>query len=243
MTGIYALAESQDARIAQYTFGKSIAQFGVSVFSCNNARKGKKVFGNDPDPVKEIMLETQDDIISAHIKSNPDGKVAGYEKIIRECGQTYQVHHRTVSFGSTWRSDSVKLSDYSLLYHANSHTHFRFPGMNRLTSREDGGTVACSGFEDLSATARKVHMFETSDSFTPAGNGSIIVPMNDIYYHKKKVYQHYPFPVSELDTVQISVDEPTLVLEFITDQEPDVAEFTQSWLNQIEEGLIEIVNR
>ena len=41
MTGIYALAESQDARIAQYTFGKSIAQFGVSVFSCNNARKGK----------------------------------------------------------------------------------------------------------------------------------------------------------------------------------------------------------
>ena len=47
---MYNLAESQDSRIAQYTFGKSIAQFGVSVFSCNNARKGKKVFGNDPDP-------------------------------------------------------------------------------------------------------------------------------------------------------------------------------------------------
>ena len=102
------LANTQDSRIAQYTFGKSIAQFGVSVFACNDARKGKKVFGNDPDPVKEIMLETQDDIISAHIAANPDGKVAGYEDIIRECGQTYQVHHRTVSFGSTWRSDSLK---------------------------------------------------------------------------------------------------------------------------------------
>ena len=46
----------------------SMAQFGVSVFSCDKARKGKKVFGNDPDPTTEIMLDTQDDIISAHIK-------------------------------------------------------------------------------------------------------------------------------------------------------------------------------
>ena len=240
---MYELASSQDSRIAQYTFGRSIAQFGVSVFSCDKARKGKKVFGNDPDPTTEIMLDTQDDIISAHIKSNPNGKVAGYEDIIRECGQTYQVHHRTVSFGSTWRSDSLKPAHKSLLYHANSHTHFRFPGLNRLVSQEEGGTVACSGFEDLSATNRKVHMYENSNSFTPASIGSIIVPMNDIYYHKKKVYQHYPFPISELDTVQISVDKPTLVLEFITDQQPDVAQFTQSWLNQIEEGLIEIVDR
>ena len=102
------LANTQDSRIAQYTFGKSIAQFGVSVFACHDARKGKKVFGNDPDPVKEIMLETQDDIVSGHIKNNPNGKVASYEDIIRECGQTYQVHHRTVSFGTTWRSDSLK---------------------------------------------------------------------------------------------------------------------------------------
>ena len=81
---MYQLAETQDTRIAQYTFGKSIAQFGVSVYACNNARKGKKVFGNDPDPVKEIMLETQDKIISAHIKKHKKGKVAGYEEIIRE---------------------------------------------------------------------------------------------------------------------------------------------------------------
>ena len=47
---MYDLASTQDSRIAQYTFGRSIAQFGVSVFSCDKARKGKKVFGNDPDP-------------------------------------------------------------------------------------------------------------------------------------------------------------------------------------------------
>ena len=62
------LANTQDSRIAQYTFGKSIAQFGVSVFACQDARIGKKVFGNDPDPVKEIMLETQDDIVSGQYK-------------------------------------------------------------------------------------------------------------------------------------------------------------------------------
>jgi hypothetical protein len=239
---MYQLAETQDTRIAQYTFGRSIAQFGVSVFSCNDARKGKKVFGNDPDPVKEIMLETQDDIISAHIKKHKKGKVAGYEKIIREAGQTYQVHHRTVMFGSTWKSDSLKPAGYSLVYHAGSHTHFRFPGLNRLTSQEDGGIVACSGFEDLHATNRKVHLFTKNDSFTPEGEGSIIVGMHDFYFHKTKVYQHYPFPISEKDTIQVTVTKPTVIVEF-TRAEPDVAEFTKSWLNQIEAGLIEIVTR
>ena len=237
------LANTQDSRIAQYTFGKSIAQFGVSVFACQDARIGKKVFGNDPDPVKEIMLETQDDIVSGHIKNNPNGKVAGYEDIIRECGQTYQVHHRTVSFGTTWRSDSLKPAHKSLLYHTNSHTHFRFPGLNRLISQEQGGQVACSGMEDMTACNRKVHIIDEHDSFTPSPSGSIIVAMKDIYYYKKKVYAHYPFPISEPDTVQITVDEPTLILEFLINEEPDVAHFTQSWLNQIEEGLIEIIDR
>ena len=85
------LATTQDARISQYSFGQSISQFGVTVYSCTSARKGKKIFGNDPDPTKEIMVETQDDIISGHIAANPNGKVAGYEDIIRECGNTYQV--------------------------------------------------------------------------------------------------------------------------------------------------------
>ena len=65
------LANTQDSRIAQYTFGKSIAQFGVSVFACNDARKGKKVFGNDPDPVKEYVLDSQNDLVKAHIAANP----------------------------------------------------------------------------------------------------------------------------------------------------------------------------
>ena len=43
--------------------------------------------------------------------------------------------------------------------------------------------------------------------------------------------------------MQITTSEPTLILEFLINEEPDVAHFTQSWLNQIEEGLIEIVDR
>ena len=50
------LATTQDARISQYSFGQSISQFGVTVYSCKFAKQGKKIFGNDPDPTKEIIL-------------------------------------------------------------------------------------------------------------------------------------------------------------------------------------------
>ena len=45
-------ATTKDSRIAQYSFGRSISQFGVTVYSCTSAREGKKIFGNDPDPTK-----------------------------------------------------------------------------------------------------------------------------------------------------------------------------------------------
>ena len=239
---MYQLAETKDSRIAQYSFGRSIAQYGMTVFSCTSARKGKKIFGNDPDPTKEIMVETQDDIISGHIAANPNGKVAGYEDIIRECGNTYQVHYRTVSFGSTWKSCSLKPAGYSIVYHNGAHTNFRFPGLNRLTSMEASGIVACSGFDSKIATGRKVHFIKDNDSFTPQGSGSIIVAMHDCWYHKSYVKQHYPFPISDTTTIQITVDKPTVIVEF-TMSEPDVGQFTTDWLNQIEDGLIEIVTR
>ena len=236
------LATTQDARISQYSFGQSISQFGVTVYSCKFAKQGKKIFGNDPDPTTEIMVETQDDIISAHIKNNPNGKVAGYEDIIRECGHTYQVHYRTVSFGSTWKSCSLKPAGYSIVYHNGAHTNFRFPGINRLTSLESGGVAACSGFDSKVATGRKIHFIKENDSFTPHGVGSILVPMHDCWYHKTLLRQHYPFPISDTTTIQITVDQPTVIVEF-TMGEPDVGQFTTDWLNQIEDGLIEIVNR
>ena len=239
---MYQLVETQDSRIAQYSFGKSISQYGMTVFSCNSARKGKKIFGNDPDPTTEIMVQTQDDIISAHIKDNPNGKVAGYEDIIRECGHTYQVHYRTVSFGSTWKSDSLKPAGYSIIYHDGAHTNFRFPGINRLTSLDENGLVACSGFEDKTATNRLIHYITESGYFTPHEIGSIIVPMHDLYYHNTKVVQHLPFIVSDPDKVLLTIDKPTVIVEFIKG-DPDVSAFTTSWLNQIEEGFIEIVNR
>ena len=236
------LATTPDARISQYSFGQSISQFGVTVYSCKSAREGKKIFGNDPDPTTEIMVETQDDIISAHIASNPNGKVAGYEDVIRECGNTYQVHYRTVSFGSTWKSCSLKPAGYSIIYHNGAHTNFRFPGFNRLTSMEAGGLVACSGFDSKVATGRIIHFIKETDSFTPHGIGSIIVPMHDCWYHKTLLRQHYPFPISDATTIQLTVDKPTVIVEFY-EGEPDVGEFTKLWLNQIEDGLIEIVTR
>ena len=72
---------TQDSRIAQYSFGRSISQFGLTVFSCTSAREGKKIFGNDPDPTTEIILDSTDDIVTEHIKNNPNGKVAGLSLI------------------------------------------------------------------------------------------------------------------------------------------------------------------
>ena len=239
---MWQLAETQDSRISQYSFGKSISQFGMTVFSCNKARKGKKIFGNDPDPTTELLIKNHDDIMTEHIKNNPNGKVAGYEDIIRECGHTYQVHYRTVSFGSTWKSDSLKPAGFSIVYHNGAHTNFRFPGINRLTSLEENGLVACSGFENKTATNRLTHIISEPTAFTPHDIGSILVPMHDIWYHKTRLSQHLPFVVSDLEEVQINVKQPTVIVEF-TKQEPDVESFSTSWLQQIEEGLIEIVTR
>ena len=239
---MYQFAETQDSRIAHYSFGSAITSHGLTVFSCTDAREGKKIFGNDPDPTKEVPLDTIPDVLQEHIDNNPDGIVAQNEEEIREYGKMLQVHHRTVMFGSDWKSDSLRPAHRSFLYHKGAYTHLRFPGLARLISQEDHGIAACSGFENLTATNRRVHILEKSDEFTPMKVGSIIVPMHDVWYHKTPLKQHYPFLVSEPDTVQITTEEPTVIIEF-TDEEPDVAEFCRTWLQQIEDGIIEIVDR
>ena len=236
------LATTQDARISQYSFGQSISQFGVTVYSCKFAKQGKKIFGNDPDPVLEIVLPSQDDIVTEHIKKYPKGIVASIEDEVRDCGKYLQVHHRTVMFGSTWRSDSLRPAHRSLLYHNGSHTHFRFNGLARMISQEEHGISSCQGYEDMHATNRRCHFYKESGAFTPTGKGSILVPMHDCWFHKQKLKQHFPYPVSVDHTVQITVDKPTLIIEF-TREEPDVAEFARTWLQQVEDGLIEIIDR
>ena len=117
------LATTKDSRIAQYSFGRSISQFGVTVYSCTSAREGKKIFGNDPDPVKEYVLDSQTELVKAHIAANPNGKVAAMKDIIEEIGIYNQVHYRTVAFGSTWKSDSLKPAHLSIIYHNLSLIH------------------------------------------------------------------------------------------------------------------------
>ena len=235
-------ATTKDSRIAQYSFGRSISQFGMTVYSCTTAREGKKIFGNDPDPAKEYVLDSQTDLVNAHIAANPNGKVAAVEDVIRTIGLSQQIHYRTVSFGSTWKSDSLKPAHLSIIYHNGAYTHMRMPGIARLTSLEPNGLIACSGYDDLSTTGRKVHFYKENDVFTPQAVGNTLVPMHDVWYHNTKLTQHFPFVVSEPDSVQITIDKPTVIVEF-TKEEPDVKEFTTSWMNQIEEGLIEIVSR
>ena len=118
----------------------------------------------------------------------------------------------------------------------------RMPGIARLTSLEDNGVAACSGLDDLSTVNRIAHVIKEPSAFTPRSVGSILVPMFDVWYHKTRLAQHLPFLVSEPDEVQINVTKPTVIVEF-TKEEPDVKSFTTSWMNQIEEGFIEIVNR
>ena len=236
------LTQIQDSRIAEYSFGRVINSVGLNVFSCTDGLLNKKIFGNDPDPIKEVVLDNHTDVVNQWIADHPGGLVDQKKEIILGLGDAMQVHHRSVMFGSSWKSDSITSPNISMIYNNGSFTHFRFPGLARLRSLEEGGNCACSGFVDRSTTHRKVHFVDGSLSFTPTKVGSVLVPLRDAWYHNTKMRIHFPFLVSEPDTVTISMDEPGIVLEF-TDAEPDVAEFLTSWLDQVERGLIEIVDR
>jgi len=52
---MYQFAETQDSRIAHYSFGRSITQFGMTVFSTTDARQGKKIFGNDLTQLRKYL--------------------------------------------------------------------------------------------------------------------------------------------------------------------------------------------
>ena len=236
------LTQIQDSRIAEYSFGRVINAVGLNIFSSTNARLGKKLFGNDPDPLKEVVLDDHSEIVRQWIADHPGGPVDTNQDVIFGLGDTLQVHHRTVMFGSTWKSDSLRPANKSFVYHDGAYTHFRFPGLARMTSMEENGICVCSGFENRSALHRTMHVIDGSMSYTPSKVGTILVPLKDAWYHNTKMRMHFPFVVSELDTVKITSEEPNVLIEF-TEAEPNVAEFLRSWLDQVERGLIEIVDR
>ena len=236
------LTQIQDSRIAEYSFGRVINAVGLNIFSSTNARLGKKLFGNDPDPLKEVVLDDHSEIVRQWIADHPGGPVDTNQEVIFGLGDTLQVHHRTVMFGSTWKSDSLRPANKSFLYHDGAYTHFRFPGLARMTSMEENGICVCSGFENRSALHRTMHVIDGSMSYTPSKVGTILVPLKDAWYHNTKMRMHSPFVVSELDTIKITSEEPNVLIEF-TEAEPNVAEFLRSWLDQVERGLIEIVDR
>ena len=236
------LTQIQDSRIAEYSFGRVINAVGLNIFSSTNARLGKKLFGNDPDPLKEVVLDDHSEIVRQWIADHPGGPVDTNQEVIFGLGDTLQVHHRTVMFGSTWKSDSLRPANKSFLYHDGAYTHFRFPGLARMTSMEENGICVCSGFENRSALHRTMHVIDGSMSYTPSKVGTILVPLKDAWYHNTKMRMHFPFVVSELDTIKITSEEPNVLIEF-TEAEPNVAEFLRSWLDQVERGLIEIVDR
>jgi hypothetical protein len=236
------LTQIQDSRIAEYSFGRVINAVGLNIFRSTNARLGKKLFGNDPDPLKEVVLDDHSEIVRQWIADHPGGPVDTNQDVIFGLGDTLQVHHRTVMFGSTWKSDSLRPANKSFLYHDGAYTHFRFPGLARMTSMEEDGICVCSGFENRSALHRTMHVIDGSMSYTPSKVGTILVPLKDAWYHNTKMRMHFPFVVSELDTIKITSEEPNVLIEF-TEAEPNVAEFLRSWLDQVERGLIEIVDR
>ena len=88
---MYQLVETQDSRIAQYSFGKSISQYGMTVFSCNSARKGKKIFGKSSDDA-EIILKKEFDVTL-----NLEDKPYTYDELIQLVKQSgaekiYTIH-------------------------------------------------------------------------------------------------------------------------------------------------------
>lgn len=236
------LTQLQDARIAEYSFGRTISSHGVNVFSSTDARLGKRIFGNDPDPLQEVVVDNHTEQIQQWIADHPGGPVDQAQETIFDIDHNLQLHHRSLMFGSTWKSDSLVPAGKSLIYHAGAWTNFRVPGLARLTSKDEHGVCCCSGFENRAVKNRKFHRVENEINFTPTSVGSILIPLFDGFYHKTKLRQHFPFLVSEPDTIILSLDQPGVVME-ITTEEVDQVKMLDDWLSQVEEGLIEIVDR
>ena len=234
------IATTQDARISQYSFGKSISQFGLTVYSCSSAREGKKIFGNDPD-ITEVKPEF--DLLTDWVEKNPSGKVAAAETLLRKYGYNdATVHHRSVLFTSQWKTDALTMPDHSMLYHAGAHSGYKMPGICRLTSVEDDGSSVCVGPLDAKNYQRKVYKFDTSGRFKPETEGSIIVPTEDCYIQGFLLKRHMAFKCTVTEWQSFSVTKPTYVIEFTTNEVDPVAT-GREWLQQFEDGLIEFVDR
>lgn len=231
--------EYKDYRIAQIGFGFEIIQNGYNILSCTYAKKGKKIFGNDPDSLNYLA---NFECLDKYLQEHPNGKVAEIEDFLRKYPR-FILHNRSTFFSTTWKSENIisKKENKYFLYHPGSYTHFKVEGLTRLTSMEDDGCSFCAGRDDTQIVSRKVHTFTENGTFTPAHVDSIIVPSEDCFYHKTKMMKHYPFRVTLEDTVQITVDKPTWFIEF-TNEPVDVDYYSYDFLKQIDAGLVEILD-
>ena len=239
---MYDLSETQSYQIAQYGFGKVIEQHGFSVLSCDNARLHKKIFGHDPD-IQQIQPDF--DVLTDWIEKNPDGKVAADETVMRKYyheNHRMTVHHRTLVFTSEWRSDSINVPWYSIIYKKGASTHIKLPGVTRLISQEAGGSSFCAGPDDFTQYERFVHKYETNGTFRPKTLGSIIIPSEDCFIQGTVMKKHFAFKCTVDREQSLVVTKPTYILEFTTNP-VNTLQLCRDWFQQYEDGLIKIVDR
>ena len=238
-------SENKTYAIAEYGFGKLIEQHGFDVLSCTGAREGKKIFGNDPDieEIKPPFMDDGTDLLSDWVKKNPKGLVAQQEDLIRLYGlQDACIHHRTVVFTSTWKSDSINQPFHSHLYKAGAMSTFKMPHVTRLTSLEKDGASMCVGPKDGTQYDRILHKLDNDTNFKPKKVGSILVPTEDCFIQGTLMKQHFAFKCSVADYQKITLTKPMYMLEFTPDP-VDTIKVCREWMQQFEDGLISIIPR
>ena len=167
--------------------------------------------GNDPDieEIKPPLVSEGVDVLSDWVSKNPKGLVAQQEELIRKHGMTDAcIHHRSVVFTSTWKSDSINQPFHSILYKAGAMTTFKMPHVTRLTSLEANGSSMCVGPKDGTQYDRFLHKLDNDTNFKPKAVGSILVPTEDCLIQGTLMKQHFAFKCTVDGYQKITLTKP-----------------------------------
>lgn len=217
------------------TCDRVIQDFGheITVLYYNNAKKGFKFIGDDPEskviPVDEDVRERVYNKIG----------ITGYDDDVpaRAYLDKFYLHNRCLLFTSgIWMSETAGIP-HALMYKPGAHCNFKMAGMTRLTALTDDASAICVGpdphGDSLGYYARKVIPVETEIQYTVTNDYTILVPTQNMWYNGKIVNAGTPYRVT--NSGKLKLINPGYVISFWLDDvdiEQSVTDYVQMWVNK-----------
>tara|TARA_B100001996_G_scaffold64386_1_gene46407 strand:- start:194 stop:892 length:699 start_codon:yes stop_codon:yes gene_type:complete len=217
------------------TCDKVIQDFGheITVLYYNNAKKGFKFIGDDPEgkviPVRE---EVRDRVY------NKLG-ITGYDKNVpaKAWLDKFYLHNRCLLFTSgVWMSETAGIP-HALMYKPGAYCNFKMAGMTRLTALTDDASAICVGPDPhgdiIGYYRRMVHDVQLQMDFVPHSELTVVVPTQNMWYNGTTVNAGAPFRITNPGKLKLL--KPGYVIEFWLDGvdiEQSITDYVQMWVDQ-----------